>query len=61
MYNAPNAERIKDDRKTVDELCACGRLKSNHDTDECKQFAWVAFKLEDGTFWPDPSPIVPIV
>ena len=56
---APRA-RIKDDRKIVDELCICGRLKSAHDASGCKQFNWVSFKLEDGTFWPDPSPIRPL-
>jgi hypothetical protein len=56
---APNAKLIQDDRKIVDELFVCGRLKSSHDTNGCKQFVWVSFKLEDGTFWPDPSPIIP--
>jgi hypothetical protein len=56
---APTAKLIRDDRKIVDELCVCGCLKSNHDGRDCEQFAWVSFKLEDGTFWPDPSPIVP--
>jgi hypothetical protein len=59
MYKAPAAKLPKDDRKVVDELCVCGHLKSDHATNGCERFAWVSFKLEDGTFWPDPSPIVP--
>ena len=47
------------DNRIVDELCICGRLKSKHDDRKCKEFQWVSFKLDDGTFWPDPAPIRP--
>ena len=33
--------------------------KGHGDAPGCEQFTWISFKLEDGTFWPDPAPIVP--